>query len=94
MIGVTINLTAMTAKHPLGKGTKCHHCGKFRHTCICQNCRKFTAQANKSDSSESEKPKSVKYKAHMAEVRESDSNSSDSESIRLVARHALSTSAG
>ena len=94
---------AMTAKHLHKKGPKCHHCGKFGH--IRRNCRKYAAQANKSDSSETEKPKSVKHKANTAEARESDANSSDSEgesnssssdsgSIGLVARHALSTSAG
>ena len=79
---------AMTTKHK--KGPKCHHCRKFGH--IQRNCRKLAAKGNKSDPRENEKPKSTK--ANAAKARESDSSSSDCESIRLVARHAFSARTG
>ena len=82
---------AMTAKQTFKKGPKCHYCGKFGH--IRRNCRKF-AQENKSDSSDKERTKSVKHQANTAGTRQRDSSSSDSESVGLVVRHALSASAG
>ena len=78
---------AMTAKQPFKRGPKCHYCGKFGH--IKRNCRKF-AQENKSDSSNQDKPK---HRANAAEARQTDSSSSDSESIGLVVRHAFTASA-
>ena len=81
------SVKAMTVKQPYKKGPKCHYCKRFGH--IRRNCRKF-AQDNKPDSNEKEKS-SVKHRANTARADES-SSGSDSESIGLVVRHALSTS--
>ena len=83
------SVKAMTVKQPYKKGPKCHYCKRFGH--IRRNCRKF-AQDNKPDSNEKEKS-SVKHRANTARADES-SSGSDSESIGLVVRHALSTSTG
>ena len=82
---------AMTTKQAFKKGPKCHHCGKYGH--IRRNCRKF-AQENKSESNEKDRTRSVKHQANTAGTRQGDSSSSDSESVGLVARHALSASTG
>ena len=82
---------AMAAKQPFKKGPKCHHCGKYGH--IRRNCRKLT-QEMKSESNENDRTRSVKHQANAAGTRQGDSSSSDSESVGLVARHALSASTG
>ena len=82
---------AMTVKQPFRKGPKCHHCGKFGH--IKRNCRKF-AQENKFNSADKEQRKSTKHRATTAETKQTDSSSSDGESIGLVVRHAFSASVG
>ena len=76
----------MTGKQrPKGKGSKCHHCGKFGH--IRRNCNEWVKK--KSDSNEKEARRN-KLKVKMAEVRRRDSRSSDGDCVGLMVSHVLS----
>lgn len=78
----------MVAKQQLGKkGPRCNFCHKFGH--IQWNCVERERAQTKSSQKDKRK---VKQKAHKVEVRQVDSSSSESESIGLVVRHALSAS--
>jgi len=76
----------MTGKQrPKGKGPKCHHCGKFRH--IRRNCNEWVNK--KSDSNEKEARRN-KLKVNKANVRRTDSSSSDGDCAGLMVNHELS----
>ena len=81
---------AMVAKQRfVKKGPRCNFCRKFGH--IQRNCVERERAQMKSDSAPKDKHK-VKQKAHKAEARQVESSSSESESVGLVVRHALSAS--
>ena len=81
---------ALVAKQQFEKkGPRCHFCHRFGH--IQRNCVVCERTRAKSDSAQKDKQK-MKQKAHKVEGRQVYSSSSESESVGLVVRHALSAS--